>query len=74
MQVPVPIPGDQDSGKATASLVCGLIGLVFAFIPLCWFISGRLGILAVIGAIVGLIIVVTAVNDFSNCLNDSSTC
>jgi hypothetical protein len=94
-------PTSGGNGFAVAALVLGIIGFLFGFIPLTFFMAGLLGILAVIFgvvgrkrakqrglktgtattgtvfgilaiimSIVGLIILVTVVNDTSNKLND----
>ncbi len=45
----------ESTGLYTAGLVLGIIGVVFAFIPLCYWIAYILGALALIFGIIGLV-------------------
>lgn len=45
----------ESTGLYTAGLVLGIIGVVFAFIPFCYWIAYILGILALIFGIIGLV-------------------
>lgn len=45
----------ESTGLYTAGLVLGIIGVVFAFIPLCYWIAYILGILALVFGIIGLV-------------------
>ncbi|RRR97604.1 hypothetical protein [Glycomyces terrestris] len=54
--VPQPVPVKQGNGFGVTALVLGIIGLVFAFIPIAnVFTALPLGILAVIFGIIGLV-------------------
>ncbi len=46
---------NESTGLYTAGLVLGIIGVVFAFIPLCYWIAYILGGLALIFGIIGLV-------------------
>ena len=45
----------ESTGLYTAGLVLGIIGVVFAFIPFCYWIAYILGILALVFGIIGLV-------------------
>lgn len=53
--MPVAMPSAPGSGLAVASLVCGIVGLVFAVFTFCggFFISAPLGVIAVIMGALG---------------------
>jgi hypothetical protein len=98
-----PAPSGGGNGFAVTALVLGIIGLLFGFIPLTFFVAGTLGVLAlifgligrrratqrgmktrtatsgtvlgilsIVMAIIGLVILVTVINSTSNKLNEIS--